>query len=65
MDANNHMNDEDHVNPQPDDQTHQANRGAGLGDPEMDITVSLVKQHVEIIFKRHSATSAPVESHVF
>ena len=36
MDANNHMNDEDHVNHQPDDQTHQASRGAGLRDPEVE-----------------------------
>jgi hypothetical protein len=36
MDANKHMNDEDHANPQPDDQTHQASREAGLGDPEVE-----------------------------
>jgi hypothetical protein len=36
MDANKHMNDEDHANPQPDDQTHQASRDAGLGDPEVE-----------------------------
>ena len=36
MDANTHMNDEDHANPQPDDQTHQASRDAGLGDPEVE-----------------------------
>ena len=36
MDVNKHMNDEDHANPQPDDQTHLASRGAGLGDPEVE-----------------------------